>query len=223
MKKLFLFLLCLTFIFQTNFKKEVVAKQTNVVKEIYITFDDGPSYVTTQILSTLKSHNVKATFFVVGKCVIKNPNILKSIYADGHAIGIHSYSHEYKNIYIDQNSLTQDILNCQDTITSVLPSFKAKLYRFPGGSFNLSEEIKKVPQNLNLSYYDWNASVCDAEGIDYNPYELTQNAIKTSYGRNKIILLCHDCASKHNTALALNDIIIWFKNAGYVFKTLNNN
>ena len=195
-------------------------QQVRISKEIYLTFDDGPSKVTCDILSVLSSYNVKATFFVVGKCVEKNPQILNSVHLGGHGIGIHSYSHEYKSIYKDIRSLGEDISYCENAIKRVIPNFKARLYRFPGGSFNLRDELKNLPSSLNLRYFDWNASVCDAEGIRYSPEELAQNAIKTSYGRNRIILLCHDCGGKTNTALALPYIIEYFKNEGYIFKRL---
>lgn len=194
--------------------------EAKTTKEIYLTFDDGPSLVTCEILKVLKEYKVTATFFVVGKCVEKNPKILKDIYANGNSIGIHSYSHEYKSIYKDKQSLLEDIYLCERSIKNILPNFCAKIYRFPGGSFNLREETKFIPQSINLKYYDWNASVCDAEGITYSPYQLFQNAINTTFNRNKVILLCHDCAGKHSTALALPDIIKWFKSMGYTFKTL---
>ncbi len=222
MKKLCFILLtfCLVlsqFVLGCNPEPKIEAKAS---KEIYLTFDDGPSTVTCEILSVLDTYGVKATFFVVGKCVEKNPQTLKEIYASGHGIGIHSYSHEYKSIYKDIHSLRNDIALCERTIKKVIPEFNAKIYRFPGGSFNLQEELKNLPSSLNLLYYDWNASVCDAEGIRYSPNELFQNAVNTSYSRNRIILLCHDCAGKSNTALALPYIIQHFKNEGYLFKTL---
>ena len=62
-------------------------------KKIAITFDDGPSLFTLEILELLKKYNVKATFFCIGKNIETHPEILKQVIADGHLVGNHSYNH----------------------------------------------------------------------------------------------------------------------------------
>ncbi len=189
-------------------------------KCVYLTFDDGPSAVTESVLKVLDEFQIKATFFVVGTCVKKYPDILKKAYERGHSIGIHSYCHEYKKIYYDGNSLLEDINLCVNTIKSVIPDYKRKIFRFAGGSFGLRQEYIDLVTSNGYTYFDWNASVQDAEGVPYSPQELCQNAINTSGNKSKIILLMHDGANKVKTAEALPYIINYYMNNNYIFKTL---
>ncbi len=222
MKKLLLLLLITLCLF-CGCKNEInnsSSVEKKVEKVVYLTFDDGPSLVTSSVLNVLDEYNVKATFFVVGKCVQAHPNILKQIYNSGHSIGLHSYCHEYKKIYYDENSFKQDLIECYNAVKKVIPDYNGRIFRFAGGSFNLRQEFKDLVLSLGYTYYDWNASTLDAEGIIYSPSELCENAVKTSKNKNKVILLAHDGGGKDNTAKALPYIIEYYKNAGFTFKTL---
>ena len=64
------------------------------VKEVYLTFDDGPSHNTPQVLDILDKYNVKATFFVTGENA-RYQSYIRTAYLKGHAIGAHSYTHKY--------------------------------------------------------------------------------------------------------------------------------
>ena len=218
MKRIFYFILIIPLLFCFSCKKNSNEnKNANKEKVVYLTFDDGPCSNTLNILSVLQKHQVKATFFVVGTMVEKHPEILKRIYNLGNSIGIHSYSHIYKKIYSSITQLQQDILDCKNAIVKVIPKFSGAIYRFPGGSFGLQKEKIEIVKNLGYTYYDWNASTLDAEG-DFSPYEIFLNVKQTSVNKNKVILLAHD--TKPNTALALNDIIRYFLENGFIFKTL---
>ncbi|WP_242946795.1 polysaccharide deacetylase family protein [Clostridium haemolyticum] len=85
-----------------------------IKKKVYLTFDDGPtSKVTLDILDVLKEHNVKATFFVVGKEIQNRETVLKKIYNEGHSIGLHTYSHSFKKIYKNDDSFVKEMLDVQ--------------------------------------------------------------------------------------------------------------
>ncbi len=221
MKKMLLLSLIIVLCF-CSCKKEKAPSISSppLEKTVYLTFDDGPSTVTEDILDVLDQNGIKATFFVVGKCVEKYPEILKRAYNLGHSIGIHSYSHEYKKIYFNNSSLTEDINACQNAIKKIIPEYNGSIFRFAGGSFNLRQDFKDLVLSLGYTYYDWNASTQDAEGVRYSPEQLCENAKKTSLNKNKIILLAHDGAGKNKTAQALPLIIDYYKNAGYTFKSL---
>lgn len=216
-KSIFLLLLLITF---TSCTPTTTKTSLPPQKTVYLTFDDGPSPVTLQILETLNEYKIKATFFVVGSFVKQYPEILLQIYDDGHSIGIHSDTHQYKEIYFDGTSLKKDVENCKNEICKIIPTFNTKLYRFPGGSFNLRQEFKTLIKDMGYNYYDWNASVCDAEKIKYSPQQLCQNALDTSTGKEKVILLCHDTNTKQNTAQALPYIIQEFTLLNFCFKAL---
>lgn len=193
-------------------------------KVVYLTFDDGPtSNVTPVVLDTLKKYNVKATFFVLGKMVENHPDILKREYNEGHLIGNHSYSHDYKYIYSTPDNFITDMKKSEDIINNVLGlDGKLEFIRFPSGSFGKSREIYRQAAAKNGYYYiDWNCLNGDAQGKK-NEAQLVEEVIKTSKGKNEVVVLMHDSATKMSTANTLGQVIEYFKSQGYRFDTLNN-
>lgn len=189
-----------------------------VQKEIFLTFDDGPSdRVTPKVLDILKSEKVPATFFVVGSCIESRRELLKRIYDEGHTIAVHSYSHNYKEIYKSPKALIEDIEKCNDIICSVTGEF-AWLYRFPGGSYNLSDKLICAVKSRGYVYVDWNASFCDSEIMDATSWKLYNAAISSVRNSKRIVMLAHDSTDKTATAEALRDVIHHFKDKGYKFK-----
>lgn len=179
-------------------------------KIMYLTFDDGPSAESTeQILDILKERNIKATFFVIGENVRKHPEIARRIVEEGHTIGIHCDVHDYERLYESVDSYVADFEKAYDTVLSVT-GVEAKIFRFPGGSVNacnkdVCSDIIAEMEARGFVYFDWNASVEDATGGKPTPEKLVQNAVDTSLGRKRVILLAHDRVE--NTALALNALI----------------
>lgn len=198
-------------------------KQNLLKREVFLTFDDGPSSeITEKVLDVLKEEGVKATFFVIGKNVDAYPDILKRIHDEGHGIGIHTYSHDYNQIYASPDALQKDIEACLQSIRNVLgEDFSTILYRFPGGSFRKNKEIfiERV-ESLGYIYFDWNVLNGDAEGNNLSEDYLIKRFDQTSRGYNKIISLMHDTNSKGNTVSTLPRIIKQLKVEGYEFKSL---
>lgn len=189
-------------------------------KTVYLTFDDGPSdRVTPVILDILKEEGVKATFFIIGQQAATRKTIIKREIEEGHAVGVHSYSHRYDEIYRSPENLLKDIDKCNEVIKSITGKY-SDIYRFPGGSFNLSDNLKRAVTAHGLRYTDWNASVMDADLNGANPDELFNAAIATSKNLNKVVLLAHDSTTRTPTAKALKNIIQYFKIQGFAFKTL---
>ena len=187
-------------------------------KIIYLTFDDGPSdRVTPKILDVLKEENVKATFFIVGKNAVRRKNILRRAVREGHTLGVHSYSHVYNEIYSSVQSLLEDIDKCNEIIKEITGA-PASVYRFPGGSFFLSDPLKQAVIDRGMTYVDWNASLNDAELQDPTPDTLYDTAVATAANRNKVIMLAHDTTDKTATAEALKNVILYFKQQGYKFE-----
>ena len=188
-------------------------------KEIFLTFDDGPTDSTTPyVLDILKQESVSATFFVIGRQINGREKILKRTVAEGHKIGIHSYSHKYEEIYASEKALLLDIEKCRNAIQSVLPEFDGNLYRFPGGSF-MCPQLRECVKSAGYRYYDWNAALGDAEG-NFTADQLFRNAVETSGDKNHIVLLLHDGVGYKETCKALPDIIRYFKTKSFQFKTL---
>ena len=204
----------------------------NGEKIVFLTFDDGASTtVTPQILDTLKKENVKATFFVTGENIErggqKARELIKREFKEGNAIANHSYSHDYKYLYPDrtlnlENFLT-DFKKTDEILKDILgPYFSTRVIRCPGGhmSWKDMEPLDEYLKENNMASIDWNALNADAQGKKKSAQELVDYAIKTSEGKEMVVLLMHDTYGKEETAKALPQIITYFKDNGYEFKTL---
>ncbi len=181
-------------------------------KTMYLTFDDGPSAESTGvILDALKEHNIKATFFLVGENVERYPQIAKRIVAEGHTIGIHCYSHDYKALYESVDAYVEDFEKAKAVIYETT-GVDVKLFRFPGGSINahnkkVYQDIAKTMADKGYLYYDWNASLEDAVKKS-EPKTLLANAKESTLGRKKVVMLAHDVV--YNTSLCIDELLEQF-------------
>lgn len=186
-------------------------------KAVYLTFDDGPSNrVTPKVLDVLKEKNVPATFFIIGRQAETRGELLRRICSEGHTIALHSYTHEYKQVYASKQALLRDVERCREVIereTGVSP----KLYRFPGGSSTISKDLKDAIREQGYTYVDWNASMRDAELTCPTVQELVDAATEQIGVRNRIVLLCHDGTFARKTPQALSLVIDRYREAGYSF------
>ena len=121
---------------QIKVLKKVVTKAVPSSEEkiIYLTFDDGPSENTKKIIDILDKYNVKATFFVTGNGQKYNKYI-KEAYEKGHTIGLHTYSHNYKEVYSSVDAYFDDLNKIGQMVKEQI-GFVPKYIRFPGGSSN---------------------------------------------------------------------------------------
>ncbi len=188
-------------------------------KCVYLTFDDGPSdRVTPKILDILQEENVKATFFIVGKMAERRKYIVERQFNEGHTIGVHSYSHEYADIYSSREKLIADIDRCNEIIKDITGQY-SNVYRFPGGSFWVKKGLIDAVTEHGMRYVDWNASLRDAELVNAKPSELLNAAINTPANRDHIVMLAHDTTDKTSTVQALKSIIDYYKDKDYTFAT----
>ena len=180
-------------------------------KMVYLTFDDGPSIYTNEILDIMAEYNVKATFFVVGDSSESAKKIYKRIVDEGHAIGLHSYSHDYKKIYNSLEDFDKDFTKLWDLLYDTI-GFRPTIFRFPGGSANQvhkhgMEEFIKYLNDKSVVYFDWNALNEDATGVDYTEEQLINNIISDVKRKNRSIVLMHDASSKKTTVNSLPELI----------------
>ena len=186
-------------------------------KQIYLTFDDGPSTVVTgKVLDILKKEQIKATFFIVSDRARTREDMLRRIADEGHSIGVHSASHDYAKIYASDQSLLDDVNECADFIARVTGA-RPTLYRFPGGGITQKQHKTALLEEHGYTVISWNAVCGDEEIPKASAETLYKTSIKTAAGRNKVILLCHDSASHKATAQALPRIIAYFRQEGYAF------
>lgn len=186
-------------------------------KKVYLTFDDGPSTkVTNRILDILNEENVKATFFVVSDRTYGRKETLRRIAAEGHTLGVHSKSHKYSEIYASDDALLKDVDACAKVITDTT-GIKPHVYRFPGGGMQARKRLTPLVEAKGYRVIGWNAVCGDEEIAGASADVLYETALKTSAGKNTVVLLCHDSAPHKATAEALPRIIKSFREQGYVF------
>ena len=192
-------------------------------KIAYLTFDDGPSAnVTPRILETLNAYGVKATFFMLGNMAEKNPGVLRSVHANGHSIGNHTYSHDYKYIYADLDNFLGEVYKTDEIFKEVLgDDFHTKLLRFPGGSFGANKAVyKDTMTKLRYKIYDWNALNGDSEGKDNSYAGLMKRFKETVKDKDRVVILMHDSTAKSTTADTLPEVLDYLIKEGYEFRQL---
>ncbi|WP_297520002.1 polysaccharide deacetylase family protein [uncultured Clostridium sp.] len=208
-------------------------------KEVFLTFDDGPSPNNTpKILNILKENDVHATFFVVGKFLKSYPklqNVVREELMNGNAVGDHTFNHEYTELYPNNEVSVSNYMK-QDNETATLlkdllgPDFNTRILRMPGGYMSRRyyndphlTALNKAFDKENITALDWNAETGDAETsgqLDVNKLVANvQNAIK---GKNQVIILMHDAGAKVDTVTALPAVIKYFKAHGFAFKVIKN-
>lgn len=194
------------------------------VKTAYLTFDDGPSPRTAEILDVLDAYQVKATFFVTNPALEDYPDIARNLVERGHAIGLHSATHIYDEIYQSVESFMTDIsVNSAliESITGVVPT----VLRFPGGSVNaynedIAADLIDAVAEQGITYFDWNTASGDAVGQSISRSKIVENVRKTRQGKNSLVILFHDSTGKKTTVQALPDVIEDLQADGYVFAAL---
>lgn len=207
-------------------KPQVKPQQPEVTpsgKVIYLTFDDGPSRYTEELLGILKKYNVKATFFVMKTSYM---HLLDDIVAQGHAIAAHTYSHDYKKIYASDEAYFSDLQKILDAIESNT-GVSTKLIRFPGGSSNTVSRINEgIMSRLTnevvdrgFRYFDWNVDSNDAGGAK-TADKVYENVINGVKNRRVSVVLQHD--TKGYSVEAVERIIIWGLENGYTFLPLGS-
>lgn len=203
--------------------------QTVNVKEprtVYLTFDDGPSANTLEILDILDHYGVKATFFVTAQDPEYLP-YLKDIAEAGHTVAIHTYSHDYGSIYSSPENYFAD-LNAMNDLIEQYTGKRADVLRFPGGSSNtismdynlgIMSYLVDAVHEAGYQYFDWNVDSQDASGFDIDPSVIVAGAT-SGVGEPYANVLMHDTLAKSTTVTALPQIIEAYLAAGYDFEPL---
>lgn len=194
---------------------------------MYLTFDDGPSKHTEEVLAILKKYNIKATFFVTGE----NPDyahVLKTIHEEGHSIGIHTFSHDYEAIYTSEQAYFADIDKVADLIQEQC-GIETYILRFPGGSSNtvskkykdgIMSSLTKAVEEKGYAYFDWNAHNGDGDPSISSDALYTQ-AMREIEGKDEVVMLLHDGVGNKHTVESLEAMLSDLVAQGWVFKTID--
>lgn len=206
-------------------------------KYVFLTFDDGPSPLTNQVLDILNENEAKATFFVLGSMLENGQtpkDTLKRTIMEGHALANHSYSHNFKSLYpgnvTDIDYFMKEFAKTNNIMKEILGvEFDTNVLRMPGGynsrvyykDSNL-ENLNSTLKENNIVSIDWNALNGDAEGKQYSNEQMIDYVKRTSNGKNQVVLLMHDAYGKEKTVNILPEVIKYYKEQGYEFKTISD-
>ena len=177
-----------------------------IEKKIALTFDDGPSEFTLEVLALLKKHNTKATFFCIGKNIEKHPEIVKQIIAEGHLVGNHSYSHSKFFDFYNAKQIKKEIEKT-DALLEKLTSKKINFFRPPYGVTTPS--IRRALEKTNHNVIGWNIRSLDGGTTNV---ELILNRIKKRVSPGGIVLL-HDTGS--HSVLVLEQFLQFLQQNNY--------
>lgn len=193
----------------------------------YLTFDDGPSEYTEEILDILDYYDVKATFFVIYHKDMADK--YKAIVDRGHTIALHTYTHNYKKVYRSEKAFFNEITQISNYVYSVT-GVRSKIIRFPGGSSNtvsnyycrdIMKTLKKSVPARGYVYHDWNVDSGDAAVTNLAPEKLLANVQARLTKYRKPDILMHDTgASKRTTVDTLPAIIEYIYSQGYTMDKL---
>ena len=212
------------------------AEQADTAKEkwVALTFDDGPSKNTEPILDILKEEQVPATFFVVtAENNEKYLPLLTRIQEEGHQIGLHSCTHEYRKVYAGTTEFWEDIKELKKKLEPYVDDPAALTWlRFIGGSTNtvshryggsdIMKDLKQQAQEQGYRTIDWNVSAEDAAGGHPDAETILHNIIKDAKEKKVCVVLMHDTKATKTTVEALPEIIAWFRENGYQFCTVED-
>lgn len=195
-------------------------------KRAFLTFDDGPSNTTLRILDILDQYNAKATFFVIYHDEPDTVAIMQQIVQRGHTIALHSYTHNYSQIYSSVEAYFDDLTKIKDFVKQAT-GVDSDIIRFPGGSSNtvsrkycsgiMSTLVNEV-HNRGYEYFDWNCSNGDASGNNISADRLYNELVNSAnINRDNLVILMHDTRAKSTTADSLPQILDYLRSNGYSF------
>lgn len=184
---------------------------------VYLTFDDGPTNeITPQILDILKEHEVLATFFVLGSYAKRVPEVLKREFEEGHTIGNHSYSHQ-KSMFSSIDKFKSEIEKTNSVISEITGEIP-KFFRFPYGT-KVGKAFKDYLSEKELTVINWNCESSDSHSTTIKADAILASVKRTVKDQKEVIVIMHDTYGKQETVKALPQIIEYFKELNYEFKS----
>lgn len=210
-------------------QKELNQLENSQEKVAYLTFDDGPTKKSTpKILDILKEENVKATFFVIGKNVKENPELIKREYEEGHYIANHGYDHSNKKLYENDKNFIEEIKNTDLEIGKAIgkEDYQSKIFRFPNGFMSKNNKYQKnkcakLLHEMGYGYIDWNCLNNDSIR-KYSTSGLVNNLKKSSKNNGTLVILMHDTVYVSDSSKALKESIKFLREQGYEFENFYN-
>lgn len=197
---------------------------TSGKKIVHLTFDDGPSEKTGEVLDLLDQYGIKATFFVTYTDNEELQKYYKEIVDRGHTIAVHTASHDYKKIYSSVEAYLEDFDKIYQMIYTET-GVRTTIFRYPGGSLNLKqyaagEAIKKEMERRGFIYYDWNVS--SGDGGKHATEDSILQWVTAGVGKyHESVVLMHD--TRTPTVAILPEVLKQLTQMDCVFEPLDSN
>jgi len=188
-------------------------------KEIYLTFDDGPTpEITNWVLSELEKHNAKATFFCIGKNIQQYPQIFNNIIAGNHSVGNHTHNHK-NGFQTDLKSYVEDVLEAQLAFNQQKKEDNSSiLFRPPYGKIK-RKQARKL-QNLGYKIVMWDVLSADFDNA-ISKEKCLNNVLKNTE-KGSIIVFHDSVKASEKLHHALPKVLEYFSKKGYIFKAINS-
>ncbi len=191
-------------------------------KELYLTFDDGPTpEITEWVLSTLKAYKAKATFFCVGNNIKKHPELFQKLIQDQHTVGNHTFNHlkGWKTAtaaYLEDVEETQQLIEHYRNRSNPKSTSASKLFRPPYGKFSAT-------QSKQLLQKDYTIVLWDVLAFDWDRKLTEERCFKnicTNAKEGSIVVLHDSQKASKNLRSVLPKVLEYYSNLGYQFKAL---
>ncbi|WP_339244649.1 polysaccharide deacetylase [Paenibacillus sp. FSL F4-0243] len=201
-------------------KSSAITAAKKSKKTVYITFDDGPSDNTFNVLEILHQEGVKATFFVLGNQAKSHPELIDSIWEQGHAIGNHTYNHNYHDLYSGFTEFWNQIKQTEEIVQGIT-GVRPQLIRAPGGTYDhFDNTYFNLLKQAGYKVMDWTVDSGDSKRKGVPASEILKEST-IDMKSSQVILLLHDGGGHQESVKALPDIIARYKAAGYDFGLLD--
>jgi peptidoglycan-N-acetylglucosamine deacetylase len=188
-------------------------------KTIYLTFDDGPTGYTEEILNILQEKNIQATFFLLKNNIEKYPALVSRIQQEGHAIGCHGVTHDLNQFYATPGSPIEEMNQCFKSISTIIDNY-SKLIRVPFGSYPyMKYEHRDLVTKSGYVMWDWN--VDSEDWSNQNGVSVQKNVLEQVSELHKKnitpVVLLHD---KKVTSQILSNMIDELSKQEYTFSKI---
>jgi len=188
---------------------------------VYLTFDDGPSHLTPQVLDILKKENVKATFFALGSQAEARPEILRRIVEEGHSLGNHTYNHKYDELYSSFANFWDQLKKTDDAFYRIA-GVRTNLVRAPGGTYGKFDAFYfYYLDRAGYRVHDWNLDSGDSRYVGVPAKDIIA-AVKKGPFPHELNVLLHDGTGHAESVKALPEIIRFLKEKGYEFAPITD-
>ncbi|MBP2242618.1 peptidoglycan/xylan/chitin deacetylase (PgdA/CDA1 family) [Cytobacillus eiseniae] len=204
-----------------NLESDIELVSPNIEKTVYLTFDDGPTSVTTDILDALHQFNAEATFFMLEPLMRDMPEVVTKIVEAGHAVGLHGVTHNKEHFYQSEQSALEEMMTAQKTLQQIT-GIRSNLIRTPYGSVPyLTNSFRDILDSRGFKLWDWNVDSSDWSLSSGQYVETVINQIENLVKADVApIILMHD---KQKTAEHLPILLTYLSDQGYQMKRMEEN